>query len=451
MLTSVFTALLVCSGVYFTAASRGFAIRRLPRALRSVFGGKGEGEGISVYSALCTDLAATLGTGNIVGVAAAVLTGGPGALVWMVLFSFFSMSTKCAENILAVQYRGRDCDGNPLGGPFSYIRLGLGGRWEWMARLFAFACAAGGALGLGTVIQSNSIGLALANVVGGPSTKNLFLISVGITVPAALVIIGGGRRIARLAEKLIPVMAVCYLAACVLILLRFAGRIPMVVGDALRAAFSFRAAGGAALGHCISVGVRRSVFSNEAGLGTAPIAAGASRGQDPLEQGDAGIVSVFVDTTFLCTLTGLCILVTGAAEGQGLPWTLLQPSGNWDCPCLPERRGCCSAFFYLYSHLPPSSDGIFSQNAPGCSCFRMDGDWGCTVFCIWRRCSSALFWRRKPHGMLLISATPAWRFRISQPCFSCVVRRWRICIEHCKKWPQAGACGQNIVAYRKNQ
>jgi len=234
-----------------------------------------------------------------------------------VVFSFFSMSTKCAENILAVRFRERDRNGDPMGGPFSYIRLGLGKRWEWMARLFAFACAAGGALGLGTVIQSNSIGLALANVVGGPSTKNLFLISVGITVPAALVIIGGGRRIARLAEKLIPVMAVCYLAACVLILLRFAGRIPMVVGDALRAAFSFRAAGGAALGHCISVGVRRSVFSNEAGLGTAPIAAGASRGQDPLEQGDAGIVSVFVDTTFLCTLTGLCILVTGAAEGQG--------------------------------------------------------------------------------------------------------------------------------------
>lgn len=317
MLTFVFTVLLVLAGVYFTVSSRGFALRRLPRALRSVFGGKEEGAGISVYSALCTDLAATLGTGNIVGVAAAVLTGGPGALVWMVVFSFFSMSTKCAENILAVKFRERDCDGNPMGGPFSYIRLGLGKRWEWMARLFAFACAAGGAMGLGTMIQSNSIGIALANVTGGPSNKKLLLIAVGITVPAALVILGGAKRIARLAEKLVPLMAACYLVACLLILFRFAGRIPLAVGEAFRAAFSIRAAGGAALGQCLSVGVRRSVFSNEAGLGTAPIAAGASRGKNPLEQGDAGIVSVFVDTTFLCTLTGLCILVTGAAEGQG--------------------------------------------------------------------------------------------------------------------------------------
>ncbi len=350
MLTSVFTVLLVCSGVYFTVSSRGFALRRLPRALRSVFGGKGEGEGISVYSALCTDLAATLGTGNIVGVAAAVLTGGPGALVWMVVFSFFSMSTKCAENILAVKYRERDGRGRPMGGPFSYIRLGLGKRWAWMARFFAFACAAGGALGLGTVIQSNSIGLALSGLLPGGTGISLFILSSLVTIPAAMVILGGAERIARLAEKLVPVMAMCYLAACLLILVRFAGQIPRVVGEAFCAAFSLRAAGGAALGQCLSVGIRRSVFSNEAGLGTAPIAAGASRGDDPLEQGDAGIVSVFVDTTFLCTLTGLCLLVTGSAEGQGSAVGAATAAWELGLPLSPKTaRTLLSVFLSLFA------------------------------------------------------------------------------------------------------
>lgn len=314
MVTSVFCVLLTAVGLCFTLGSGFMPLRKLPSALRSVFGKDHRAEGgMSVYSALCTDLAATLGTGNIVGVASALMIGGPGALFWMVAFSFLSMSTKCAENILAVRYRQKNG-----GGPFYYIAHGMGKHWTWLAKVFAFACLTGGALALGTVIQSNSIAMALTGGAGQGSALSTVLLSAAVTGLAATVILGGAGRIARFAEKLIPPLAFLYLSLCLLILLRHASRIPAALLHVVTSAFSLSSVGGAAAGHafarCVSAGIRRGVFSNEAGLGTSPIAAGASEG-DALRQGYAGIVSVFVDTTFLCALTGLTLLVTGAVEG----------------------------------------------------------------------------------------------------------------------------------------
>lgn len=318
--------LLLLIGVYYSAKSRFFPIRHLNRALRSLFSKKEDSEnGISVFSGLCTNLAATIGTGNIIGVAAAVMTGGAGALFWMVIAAVVGMATKCVENMLAVRYRSRGADGTWTGGPFLYIRHGLDRKYAFLAPLFAVSCLISGAFGMGTMTQSNSICLALQEyfdlgdvfVLGRAIPASAVAVSVFVTALAAVVILGGGKRIARVAESMIPAMTIAYIVMCAVILFRFRGEISAAFCRIFRDAFSLRAAGGALTGvgmkTAVMTGLRRGVFSNEAGLGTSPIAAAASDGT-ATEQGYAGIVSVFIDTVVLCTLTGLCVLVTDAAE-----------------------------------------------------------------------------------------------------------------------------------------
>ena len=330
-----FVLMLLFVGVYLTILTRFFSFRHLGRALKEVFRPQtGEKGSVTVFSSLCTTLAATIGTGNIVGVAAAVTTGGPGALFWMLLASLFSMTTKFAENLLAVVYRRRDGQGKNLGGPFGYIQYGLGKRFIWLARLFALACVIAGALGMGTVTQSNSIAGAV-KVLFPDFAFTPLVTSVVVTILTALVIFGGVGRIAKVSEAIVPAMSVGYIFLCGIILFRYRQMLPEAVRLVFQCAFSPRAAGGAAAGLTVQkvalLGIQRGIFSNEAGLGTSSIAAASAETEDAVLQGYNGMVSVFIDTIVLCTLTGLTVIITGAAGdsgvqiandswGLGLPW-----------------------------------------------------------------------------------------------------------------------------------
>lgn len=327
-----FVALLLFVGIYLTVRTRFFPFRHLGRALRAVFcgthGAKGE---VTVFSSLCTTLAATIGTGNIVGVAAAVAVGGPGVLFWMLAASLFSMATKYAENLLAVLYRRRDKKGKSLGGPFYYIQYGLGRKFTWLGKLFAIACVIAGAVGMGTVTQSNSISGAVQALFADAGAVKLFgrevssaavLTSVVVTILTGLVIFGGVGRIAAVSEAVVPVMSVGYILLCGIILFRCRMMIPEAVRLIFQCAFTPQAAGGAVAGMTVRkvalLGIQRGIFSNEAGLGTSSIAAASAETDDAVLQGYNGIVSVFIDTIVLCTLTGLTVIVTGAAGESGV-------------------------------------------------------------------------------------------------------------------------------------
>lgn len=345
MLQSCFIFLLLFVGTYLTVYTSFFPIRNIGKALKSMFSArKREGKGISVFSSLCTTLGATIGTGNIVGVASAVTIGGPGALFWMEAGALVSMATKYAENILAVRYRQHDHNGKLLGGPFTYIEQGLGVRYTWLAVLFCIVCLIAGILGMGTIIQSGSIVGAVENIL--PKSRKIYIMglqysvvtllsAVLVSLFAGLVILGGVNRIAAVSEKIVPIMAACYILVCSIILLRNYQILPYTLANIVRCAFTPGAAGGAITGMTIRqaayLGIQRGIFSNEAGLGTSAIAAASAEDANELEQGYAGIISVFIDTVVLCTLTGLTVIITGAAGnngvetastawGLGLPW-----------------------------------------------------------------------------------------------------------------------------------
>lgn len=334
-------ALFMGVGLYFTVRLRGVQFRRLPQALRLIFRRDGDG-GSSAYSALCTALAATIGTGNIVGVATALAAGGPGALFWMLLSAFFGMATQYAEGFLAVRFRKKQ-DGAWFGGPFCYIEMGLGKRW--LAILFAAVCAGAGILGVGTVTQTNSITAAAQNffdagkehiafTLGGVSYSYATVISGAlVTLAAALVLLGGVRRISRVCELLVPLMSVIYLLVCFAVLLRCANRIPAALLLILRSAFAPKAALGATAGitvrRMLRMGIGRGVFTNEAGVGSSPIAAATVSDTDPVRQGLVTMTGTFIDTVVICTVTGLCLVVTGAwsAPVEGMELTDLA----WRC------------------------------------------------------------------------------------------------------------------------
>ena len=337
-------ALFVGIGLLFTIRLRGLQFRKLGTALRLIRT-QGSGSGITPYAALCTALAATIGTGNIVGVATALSAGGPGALFWMLVAAFFGMATQYAEGFLAVKYRRRDKNGW-LGGPFCYIELGLGKKYRWLAVCFAAIGAAVGILGVGTVTQVNSITSAVdgffssgvAFSVGGHSYSWATVLSgVLVTVAAATVLLGGVKRISKVCESLVPLMSVAYLLCSAVVLICCADRIPSAVVLIVKSAFSPRAAFGAGAGITIRqvfrMGIGRGVFTNEAGLGSSPIAAAASDEKDPVRQGLVTMTGTFIDTIVICTVTGLCLVVTGAwnapLEGvqitdyawrEALPW-----------------------------------------------------------------------------------------------------------------------------------
>ncbi len=319
--------MILAVGIYLTIRLGLLQIFKLPSAFKYAVSKEENGKGeVTSFGALCTALSATIGTGNIVGVATAVVAGGPGALLWMWIAAFLGMSTKYAEGVLAVKYRKICDDGHILGGPFYYIENGMGKKYKWLAKIFAVFCLCVGIMGIGTFTQVNGI----ANAVNGffdPSdsyTISLFgteysytiiLTSVVVAFFAGLVIIGGIKRIAKFSEVVIPVMAVAYFSSCLIILFLNGEKIPGAIGDILENAFDIKAAAGGVAGAmfiAMQKGIARGIFSNEAGLGSAPIAAAAAKTNEPVRQGLVSMTGTFIDTIIICTMTGLCILVTNA-------------------------------------------------------------------------------------------------------------------------------------------
>lgn len=309
----VMLVLLVGTGVYFTVRTNLMPITKLGYVLKNtlfkMFDKKVAGEGdITPFQAVATALAATIGTGNIAGVATAIAIGGPGAIFWMWVSAIFGMGTKFAEVVLAIKYREKTEDGRYVGGPMYYIEKGLG--WKWLAVVFAFFGAVA-AFGIGNMVQANSVADSMNASFGIPH----WISGVVLAIAAALVILGGLKRIASVTEKLVPVMAAFYIIGSIIILVSFAGQIPAAFGLIFKSAFTGSAAVGGFAGSTIMMaarfGVARGVFSNEAGLGSAPIAHAAATTDNPVRQGLWGIFEVFMDTIVICSMTALAIVVTG--------------------------------------------------------------------------------------------------------------------------------------------
>ena len=292
----------------------------------------GEGE-ISSFSALCTALSATIGTGNIVGVATAVGAGGPGALFWMIVAAFFGMATKFAEGLLAVKYRVVAKDGHSLGGPFYYIEQGMGKKWKWLAKIFAFFGVCVGLFGIGTFSQVNGISSAVhgffdsanAHCVNlpflGEYSWSVVISSLVLAFCVASVLIGGIKRIASVSQVIVPFMAIIYFLFAGILIITNITAVPSAIGVIVEAAFSPRAITGGVVGSmfvAMQKGVARGIFSNEAGLGSAPIAAAAAQTKEPVRQGLVSMTGTFIDTIVICTLTGLSIVLTGAWQVKGL-------------------------------------------------------------------------------------------------------------------------------------
>ena len=322
-------ALIVFCGIYLSIRIGFIQIKKLGLALKYMFKSEQEGEGeVSSFAALCTALSATVGTGNIVGVATAMAAGGPGALFWMEVAAFFGMATKYAEGLLAIRYRVKDKNGNILGGPFYYIENGLGKKWKWLGKMFAFFGLFAGLLGIGTMTQINGITSAFngffdpdqsstvefLDFFGSKVTITTVISGAVITLLAALILIGGIQRIASVSQLVVPAMIVLYIGCCFLIILTHLTAIPSAVVTIVKGAFGLRPIAGGAAGFSMMMlsmrnGVARGVFSNEAGLGSAPIAAAAARTKDPVRQGLVTMTGTFIDTIVVCTMTGLSIVI----------------------------------------------------------------------------------------------------------------------------------------------
>lgn len=268
-----------------------------------------EGE-ITPFAALMTALSATIGTGNIAGVATAIAVGGPGALFWMWMTALVGMATKYSEVLLAVRYREVDANGEHAGGPMYAIKNGLAPHWRWLGTAFALFGGLAG-FGIGNMVQANSITEAVQNAFGLP----VWITGAILTVLTGLVILGGIKRIGAVAEKIVPLMAIFYIVSVVIVLIVFANRIPEALATIFVHAFTPTAAGGGFLGATVMMaiqrGVARGIFSNEAGLGTAGIAQAAGSTSDPVFSGLVGMMGTFIDTIIVCTMTGLAIMVTG--------------------------------------------------------------------------------------------------------------------------------------------
>ena len=309
--------LLVGTGIFLTIRLKLLQVLRLPLALRLIFKAKNQGKGdVSSFKALCVALAATVGTGNIVGVATAVKVGGPGAIFWMWIAAFFGMATKYAEGLLAVKYRSVDANGEIAGGPMFYIRNGLGEKWKPLAVFFAIACILVAFLGIGTFPQVNAIVDSMAITFAFPRVAT----DVILTVFIAAVTIGGLQSISKVASKLIPFMALFYIAISLGLIVLFIDRLPSAIALILDGAFTGTAAAGGFAGSTIMIamqnGIARGVFSNESGLGSAPIAAAAAKTKWPAEQGLISMTGTFIDTIIICTMTGLALVLTGVWQGD---------------------------------------------------------------------------------------------------------------------------------------
>lgn len=308
--------LLVGTGIYLTVRLGLIQVAQLPKAFRLIFAkDKGKGD-VSSFAALCTALAATVGTGNIIGVATAIKTGGPGALFWMWMAAFFGMATKYAEGLLAIKYRTTDAHGDVAGGPMHYIMLGLGRKWRPLAVFFALAGVLVAVFGIGTFAQVNSITESVQNTLQIPQGITAIVLAIFV----AVVVFGGLQSISKISTTVVPVMAILYIIGTVTVILFNLEKLPATLVSVVTSAFAPTAAAGGFAGATIQMaiqnGVARGVFSNESGLGSAPIAAAAAKSKEPVEQGLISMTGTFIDTLIICTLTGLTILITGVWTGE---------------------------------------------------------------------------------------------------------------------------------------
>lgn len=320
--------LILAVGIFLTIRLRGIQFTKLIKAIKLIKENESDGEHgeVSGFAALCTALSATIGTGNIVGVATALVTGGPGALFWMWIAALLGTATKFSECMLALKYREVAEDGHIVGGPFYYIEKGMGKNWKWLAKVFAFFGVGVGLFGIGTFTQVNGISSAVNNffdpnnawsvsLFGNTYSWTVVITGILLTLCVGLVIIGGLKRISRVAEIIVPFMAILYVVSALLVILVNITAVPAAVVEIVQSAFGMRAAAGGALGAILVAmqkGIARGIFSNEAGLGSAPIAAAAAQTSEPVKQGLISMMGTYIDTIVICTLTGLTIVITGA-------------------------------------------------------------------------------------------------------------------------------------------
>jgi len=310
--------LILGTGLYLMYGLSFMPIKRLGYSFKLLWQGrqeKGEGD-IAPFNALMTSLSATIGTGNIAGVATAIFLGGPGALFWMWCTALVGMATKYAEALLAVKYREVDNKGMHIGGPMFYIKNGLKPHWAWLGTAFALFGALAG-FGIGNTIQANSVADVMHDTFAVPHVVT----GIVIAVLAAMVLLGGIRRIANVAGKLVPMMAVAYISAGLVILIINYETLPHAFSLIFTHAFTPIAAtggfAGAAVWAAIRFGVARGIFSNEAGLGSAPIAHAAASTDSPVQQGNIAMLGTFIDTIIICSITGLVIISSGAwSQGE---------------------------------------------------------------------------------------------------------------------------------------
>lgn len=324
-------------GLFLTIRLHGLQFRKMGTGFKMLFskdsrkGSDGKGE-VTSFQALCTALSATIGTGNIVGVATALAAGGPGALFWMWMAALVGTATKFSECMLAVKYRTKAADGHIVGGPFYYIENGMGPKWKWLAKIFAFFGLLVGLFGIGTFSQINGITSAVqgffdpdkqaaVQLFGRSYSISVVIAGLLLTLCVALVIIGGLKRISAVAEKIVPFMAILYIAVTLIIILTHISAVPAAFAEIIQSAFGLRAAAGGALGSmflAMQKGIARGIFSNEAGLGSAPIAAAAAQTDEPVRQGLISMLGTVIDTLIICTMTGLTIVIMGTWNVEGL-------------------------------------------------------------------------------------------------------------------------------------
>ena len=346
--------LILCAGVWLSIRTGFIQVFHLGKALKFMVKNEEDGKGeVTSFGALCTALSATIGTGNIVGVATAVCLGGPGALFWMIVAAFFGMATKYSEGFLAIKYRQKKDDDHYLGGPFYYIEKGMGEKWKWLAKLFAVFGVFVGLFGIGTFTQVTGITNAVKGFFDPEELHIAFSIGdnnyvwpvvicgIIVTICVGLVVIGGIKRIAKVSEVIVPVMAIIYIVCTLIIVITNIKNVPSAIVSVVKNAFAPDAVIGGATGITIKLamqkGIGRGIFSNEAGLGSAPIAAAAAKTKDAVRQGLVTMTGTFIDTIVICTLTGLSIVTTQAnyeyvpnkfegvnittfAWQNGLPW-----------------------------------------------------------------------------------------------------------------------------------
>ena len=319
--------LILFTGFLLTVRLGLLQVKHLGKALKFMVKNEEEGHGeVTSFGALCTALSATIVTGNITGVATALAAGGPGALFWMVVAAFLGMATKYAEGLLAIKYRMIDAGGHVLGGPFYYIENGMGKKWRWLAKIFAFFGACVGLFGIGTFTQVNSIASAVKNFFDPNSAHVAFsmfgrdyslatvITGLVLTLCVGLVVIGGIKRIAKVSEVVVPFMAILYVVLALIIIFTNITAVPAALISIVKSAFTGSALAGGTLGTMVMAmqqGIARGIFSNESGLGSAPIAAAAAMTKEPARQGLVSMTGTFIDTIIICTMTGLSIVIAG--------------------------------------------------------------------------------------------------------------------------------------------